>query len=75
MSRSDKGTEIIELLESEGIQLDIKVKNTINMLAYDIFQEGRTIGIKDGVKIGVEKACNEIELSAKALKKVYNEEG
>jgi hypothetical protein len=75
MDKINKGAEIIDLLECEGIQLDIKVKNTINMLAYEIFQEGRSEGVKDGVKLGIEKACNEIELSAKALKKLYNTEG
>lgn len=62
------GSEIVELLKEEGITIDLKIENTINVLAYDIFNKGVNKGIETGQKIGVNKVCEEFENKISILK-------
>jgi hypothetical protein len=55
------GTEIIKLLEDEGITLDEKLKNTVELLAYEVYNKGKENGYEEGRISGINKACKEME--------------
>lgn len=62
------GSEIVELLKEQGIEIDSKLENTINLLAYEIFNKGIDIGVEEGKKIGVNKACKEFEMKIASIR-------
>lgn len=43
------GKEIIEMLQSQNIELDIKVANTINLMVFEAFEKGKKQGEKEGI--------------------------
>jgi hypothetical protein len=55
------GTEIIKMLEEQGIKINDQIMNTIDMLAYEIYNKGKEDGIEEGKKIGINQACREME--------------
>lgn len=62
------GKEIIELLKNQGIQLEQKLENTIDLLAFEMFEKGKEEGIKEGIRIGTNKVCNELEIKINSMK-------
>jgi hypothetical protein len=37
------------------------MKNTIDLLAYEVYNKGKDDGIKEGKEIGINQACREME--------------
>ncbi len=56
------GKEIVEMLKEQNVHIDKRVKNTINLIAFEIFTKGKEEGEKEGIKIGINRACREIEM-------------
>lgn len=61
------GGEIIEMLEEQNIELSIQVKNTIDKIAFEVFQKGEKEGVKKGVKMGKLETCNRLANKIKAM--------
>jgi hypothetical protein len=62
------GIEIIELLEKEGVTLDIQKKNTIDLLAYEVYTKGKEDGYQEGRVAGINKACREMEMKIDTIR-------
>jgi hypothetical protein len=62
------GVNIIELLKEEGIEINKQLANTIQMLAYENFETVKEKGIKEGIKIGIRKACKEFEVTISTIR-------
>ena len=63
------GKEIIEMLKEQGIQINEQEKNTINLIAYEIFTKGKEEGEKEGIKIGINRACREFEVEIGVIRR------
>lgn len=67
------GTEIIKMLEELDIVTNNQVKNTIDMLAYEVYNKGKEDGIEEGKEIGIIKACREMEKKIGIIRSKSNE--
>ncbi len=62
--------EIIDMLEKDNMQLSQQIKNTIQLIIFETFEKGKEIGEKQGIGIGIRKACNDFEKLTSELKKI-----
>lgn len=56
----ERGENIIKLLREEGLEINTKLANTINMLAYESYEKAKEEGVEIGMKIGINRACSEL---------------
>ena len=56
------GIEIIKMLEECNITIDEKIKNTIELLAFEVYNKGKDDGYQEGIIAGINKACREMEI-------------
>lgn len=66
------GVEIIKLLEEQGIIINEQIKNTIDMLAFEIYNKGKEDGFDEGKKTGINQACREMEDKISLIKNKNN---
>lgn len=59
-----QGGEIIETLKNYGVKMDNNLENTINLIAYEIFEKGK----EEGIKIGITKTCKEFEIKISTIR-------
>lgn len=62
------GIEIIKMLEECNITIDEKIKNTIELLAFDIYNKGKEKGYEEGRVAGINKACKEMEMKISTIR-------
>ncbi|MFW5890757.1 MAG: hypothetical protein ACOCUI_00905 [bacterium] len=62
--------EIIDMLKKEGITLDNKIENTIDMLVYKVCEKAKDEGVQEGIQWGINNACKAMEEKIKEMKKI-----
>ena len=62
------GTEIIKMLEECNITMDEKIKNTIELLAFEVYNNGKENGCEEGRVVGINKACKEMEMKISTIR-------